>query len=56
MQVVTKTRHSTKEDVMMAVNRLDIHINGQGHLENVPHEKSSGPATAASGGHFEHTL
>ena len=56
MQEVAKTRHLTIEGVMLAVNRLDVHINGQCHLRNAPHEKSSGPAAAASGGHFEHTL
>ena len=56
MQEVVKTRHSTIEGVMMAVKRLDVPINGQCHLRSAPHGKSSGPAAAASGGHFEHTL
>ena len=31
---------------MMAVNRLDVPINGQCHLRSAPHDESSGPAVA----------
>ena len=42
MQEVAKTRHSAIEGVMMAVNRLDVPINGQCHLRSAPHDKSCG--------------